>query len=78
MAAPWFETADTFDLLESPIFQNHHIQNPTADVELCPSTSAADNSTPVVRSPPKNLDGNPPTQLRRSSHVIKKLDKLNL
>jgi hypothetical protein len=51
------------DIPKSP---KHHRQNPTADVELCPSTSVADNSTPIVRS------------LRRSSRTIKKPDKLNL
>jgi hypothetical protein len=62
------------DIPKSP---KHHRQNPTADVELCPATSAADNATPIVRSPrPIDLDGNP--QLRLSSRAIKKPDKLNL
>ncbi len=63
------------DIPKSP---NHHRQNPTADVELCPSTSVSDNSTTIVRSPPQDLDGSPSIQLRRSSRTIKKPNKLNL
>ena len=69
MAAPWFATADLRPTRKShiPKSPNHHTQNYNADVALCPSTSPADNSTPVVRSPPQDLDENPPIQLRRSS-----------
>jgi hypothetical protein len=56
MAAPWFETADL-----RPTRKSHIPKLPS------PSTSPADNSTPVVRSPPQDLDENPPIQLRRSS-----------
>ena len=63
------------DIPKSP---NHHRQNPTVDVELCPSTSVSDDSTTIVRSSPQDLDGSPSTQLRRSSRTIKKPNKLNL